>query len=480
MTLPRHIFSERVLLPDFTIHPCIISIQAGSITSVTPATRKIWNGWKEQASPLEIEDLGDALITPAFVNAHTHLCMLAFRGIGGLASLEGNVVKDLYFKLEQNLLPEDVRAFTRLGAVEALMSGTGMVWEHYYFGNMLVEGLSDVGLCGAVASTLQDLDGPGKDRTEDAWIETFDLQENTDALQKGIVSVIGPHATDTVSDDLWKTIATQADEHNLPIHSHLAQALDEVEWSWKEHGLSPLKRMEKLGLTDLEVNKLWVHALYVGDDELNMLNPSFDRLGHCPAAQMQFGFPAHTNAWRNRGFDILIGTDSPSCNDSINVQAELRFFAAADAYGVTMGDPLRKFRQEPSAKRARAVKEERQVIYDMRAPFVDPTNLLSALWNDAADLHPAAPVGMIEEGRWANLLVWDTNHPCFWPNKAPLQALSMANVTPALQRIMTRGDWKFDGDGYLANRVASNPLVQMWTNEASARLTDLWKRAGLS
>ena len=54
--------------------------------------------------------------------------MLAFRGIGGLASLEGNVVKDLYFRLEQNLEPEDVRAFTRLGAVEALMSGTGFVW----------------------------------------------------------------------------------------------------------------------------------------------------------------------------------------------------------------------------------------------------------------------------------------------------------------------------------------------------------------
>ena len=51
----------------------------------------------------------------------------------------------------------------------------------------------------------------------------------------------------------------------------------------------------------------------------------------------------------------------------------------------------------------------------MRAPFVAPSTLLSALWNDAADLHPMTiSVGMIEENRWANLVVWDTDRTCFW------------------------------------------------------------------
>jgi cytosine/adenosine deaminase-related metal-dependent hydrolase len=37
---------------------------------------------------------------PAFVNGHTHLAMGALRGITGSGSFDGNVVEDLFFKLE--------------------------------------------------------------------------------------------------------------------------------------------------------------------------------------------------------------------------------------------------------------------------------------------------------------------------------------------------------------------------------------------
>lgn len=474
-----HLFSDRVLLADYSIEPAHLTIQSGVLLKVKSCTRDEWTRWCANNATESIEDLGAAFVTPAFVNSHTHLCMLAFRGIGGQAALKGNIVKDLYFALERNLEPEDVRAFTRLGALEALMMGTGFVWEHYYFGDMLVEALQDVGLGGAVASTLQDIDGPGMHRTDIAWQETFDLLDNSSAHNDGIVPVLGPHATDTVSDELWQRIAHAADEHNLPIHSHIAQALDEVEWSWEHHNETPIQRMHRLGLTELNSPRLWVHGLFIGDDELSLLNPALDHLGHCPSAQMQFGFPAHTNSWRSRNFKVLLGTDSGSCNDAINVQSELKFFSSADTYGVTMGESLRKFRQDASLKRARVVQEERQMMYDMRAPFTDSANLLSAVWNHAGDLHPAAPVGSIEEGRWANILVWDTNHPCFWPNLDPLHTLATANVTPALQRIMTRGQWRFDGDGYLSDRMMRDSSFHDWRTEASDRLDALRARAGL-
>jgi cytosine/adenosine deaminase-related metal-dependent hydrolase len=53
--------------------------------------------------------------------------MSAFRGIGGVAALSGNVVEDLFFQIESLVQPGDIRAFTRMGAYEALLSGTGVV-----------------------------------------------------------------------------------------------------------------------------------------------------------------------------------------------------------------------------------------------------------------------------------------------------------------------------------------------------------------
>jgi hypothetical protein len=53
--------------------------------------------------------------------------MSAFRGIGGVAALSGNVVEDLFFHIESLVQPSDIRAFTRMGAYEALLSGTGVV-----------------------------------------------------------------------------------------------------------------------------------------------------------------------------------------------------------------------------------------------------------------------------------------------------------------------------------------------------------------
>ena len=96
-------------------------------------------------------DVGDSLVTPAFVNSHTHLSMSALRGIEGTAralgngpinlciaftlmihhvSLEGgnNVVADLYFTIEREMSAADVRAFARMGCYESLLNGVGFVW----------------------------------------------------------------------------------------------------------------------------------------------------------------------------------------------------------------------------------------------------------------------------------------------------------------------------------------------------------------
>lgn len=58
-------------------------------------------------------------------------------------------MEDLFYRLEGNLLYEDVRAFTRMGCWESLILGVGCAYDHYYFAPALVE------VCACVCERVQ-------------------------------------------------------------------------------------------------------------------------------------------------------------------------------------------------------------------------------------------------------------------------------------------------------------------------------------
>ena len=476
------IYADRVITGGITeplrVSPALISLSGSLITDVHHLQRTEFERWKNtKGQGRNVEDLGDSIVSPAFVNAHTHLCMVAFRGVGGLDSLKGNVVEDLYFRLEKEITAEDVCALSRIGAIEALCSGVGLVWDHYYHGPAIERALTDVGLCGAIATTLQDIAGPGTGLLEESIEHCLSLAERPQL--NGIVSVLGPHATDTVSDQLWQRIANLSEQHNLPIHCHIAQSIEEIERSWELHQCSPFQRMHNLGISQLRQHKLWVHALYTSSAELRALPTESNTLGHCPGAQIQFAFPADVHSWRECGKRIALGTDAGSCNDTVNLQAELRLFACGDSYSVPLGEMHQHFRQSGLLESAQAVHAERQMLVEFRAPYISPEKLLESVWSVPGTLHPSAPVGGIEAGRWANLLVWDPHHPVLWPCLDPLQAIVYSNAAPAILRHMSRGQWLFDGNGYLQERIYQAPEVREWVSEASRSLKGILSRSGI-
>ena len=214
-----HLTSNRVATCDdqgnIKISPAWITIQSNKIRSVTKVTLEDKKKKCENATTKKekIWDLHDRLITPAFINPHTHLAMSFFRGLSGCELTKSNVISDFYFHIESKLSREDVLAFSRMGAFESLLLGVGMVWDHYYYGEQIAQAVSEVGLSAVVASTLQDVSGPGKTRLEENWQSTIDINSQK-WERKGVYSAFGPHATNTVSDSLWKRISNLAEEHN--------------------------------------------------------------------------------------------------------------------------------------------------------------------------------------------------------------------------------------------------------------------------
>lgn len=473
MRARRQLYADAVVLHDIEgrarVEPALVELTGSNISSVEPMTRVDLH-----ARGLDgVIDLGRSLLAPAWINAHTHLSMHSLRGVGGDAARKGNVVEDLWFGLEAGLQPGDVRAFTRVGALECLLCGTGAVFDHYYNGLEVAQALRDVGLDGVVAPTLQDLGGPGADAWSAGLEATEQLADDGAMAAAGVVAAVGPHATDTVSDLLWARIGELARRRGLPVHVHVAQSAEEVERARAAGYASPIERLVARGRLAGVGRALVVHGIYARDEDFELLDPERDVAVHCPASQLQFAFPADIGRWQDAGFAVALGTDAGASNDAMNVQRELLLLAHGPMYAHT----FRPLALRPDlAEAARMHDRARARDLERRLARVDPAAALESVWGVPGDVHDGLPLGRIAVGRRANLAAWDLDHPSLWPGDDPLRAISFGDPARALRGLWVGGRVVGALDDVAA--VLRRPEVADWVAEATRRRQLLLARTG--
>ena len=261
----------------YRVVPARVVIRDGLIVEVEPDAEAPVDG---------DQSLGERLLAPAFVNAHTHLALHACRGLAGPAAPEGNLVEDVFYTIERHLEAADVEAFARVGALECLLHGVGTVFDHYYHGPSTARAVRDCSMAAVIAPTLQDLSGPGVDCWEQALSQTRELDDES-WKRRGVVVAVGPHATDTVSAELWRSAVELAADRNLVLHAHVAQSAEEVCRSLERNGCSPIDWLHREGLLPAGSRQLLVHALFVSDRNLGQLDPTSHVLGASPYSRSE-------------------------------------------------------------------------------------------------------------------------------------------------------------------------------------------------
>lgn len=421
------------------------------------------------------EVLGDRIIAPAFVNAHTHLALHGCRGLARPELLKGNLVEDLFFEVEQHLTAEDVEAFARVAGLECLLGGVGTVFDHYYYGEATARAMRDLRLSGLVAPTLQDRAGPGTGLLEQAIDETRALTA-PEWSEAGIHAAVGPHATDTVSAELWKRALDLAEELDLVLHAHVSQSAEETLRSLEQRGCSPLQWLRREGFLDSPAQQLLVHVLYESAEEVVKLDPSRQVLGVCPHSQMQFAFVAPVTEWDAAGLEWFIGTDTGASNDRMSLQRELGTLFAIATVGVIGTAQAQLASKDVDPERIAALEEARKAAGSSR--LHDVQTLLYRAWAAPGRWAPGLHVGEIAAGARAQLIVIDPDHPAFWPASDPLRAFAYGDVSLAIWGVVAGGEWV--GKPGNPNLCLRDPEIQQWIVEATSRHMDLMKRAGIS
>ena len=460
------LFSQQVVLGDGDREP----LRIGPATVTVEGTRiaRVDEGSRTEASAL---DLGEKLLSPAFVDPHTHVALHALRGIG-FAETTGNVVEDLFYRFEELLSAEDVAAFARMGAYDRLLSGVGLVWDHYFHGEAIARALAEVPMCAVVAPTLQDMGGPGAGRWEAELESTITLAHDEALAERGIVVALGPHATDTVSGDLWQRVLDEHDALGVPIHAHLAQSVEEDERCRERHGVSCVRWLQDLGV--LEVPAVFAHALFVTTQELEAFRDHHTLIA-CPHAQLHFGFPARIDLWQRSGVRWTVGTDAAASNDSCSLREELRYAAGFATAPASFSTAYGAFLHESGP--SRSVWNARTRARHQLARATRPAALLHKVWGMAGGLHPHLRAGVIAPGAMANLVAWDLSDVSTWPAHDPFAALVFADSEHAIHTMVVAGQL-VGTPGDLRRSVLASDAFVAHREEADGRLAALMKRMG--
>ncbi len=267
-------------------------------------------------SDLKILDASEHVIMPGLFNAHTHVPMGFFRGLG---HGKINMIESFLFPAEKSLSVELLEPLSYSYILDGLRAGVTSFVDHYYFSHGVAKAFETLGVRGWVGETIADLGGafPGRDSFERAKL-LIEKSNFGDLIRH----TVAPHAADTVSMKLLRECAEYAKANSLPLHMHLSQSQGELDRVKSRDGLTPVEAALKAGA--LSEQSLVVHLTSAEDDDFRIIKNSGATMGYCPTSTILYDHLANIKLTDELGIPMAIGTDCAASNDSADCLNELK------------------------------------------------------------------------------------------------------------------------------------------------------------
>ncbi len=408
-------------------------VEAGKITAIASRDDLLQ---KAPQNCAEIDATGYSC-APAWNDSHCHTAMTFLRD---LTHNETNVIESLFFPTESNLCSELVGPLAYPHILQGLRSGTACFWEHYYFAGAIAESLEKFGVRGMIGETIADQGGAFPSTT--IWPEWRNQVENWKFSDR-VKPLIAPHASDTVSDNLFRELANYAKANDLVLHFHLSQSKYEMEKVKQATGKTPVEFADSRGA--LFDKTLAVHLVTATDSDLKILKNSGAHIGYCPKSQTLYEELAPIHKFIAHEIPICLGTDATASNDSADMLEEIRFAA------FTMLDRRAKIRTTPE-----------------KTAFAMATKTPGALRSKGSK----DSSGLLKPGHEADLVLLK-NPLDVWPVTKADTNLVFTNSSRNIAHTMVTGEW------VLWNQEPTKVNISDLEAEYKQAIQEIRKLAGL-
>jgi len=273
------------------------------------------------------------LAIPGFVNLHTHLPMVLFRGAADDLPLE-EWLRDRIWPLEARLTDEAVYWGSLLGLAEMIRSGTTAFSDMYFHLDAIERAVAESGMRAVLSYGIiaAELDAHGKEELARAEETVKRLKDGEERMK----AAVAPHSIYTCGREVWKRAVELALEQEVPIHTHLSETRTEVADCYVRHRMSPVELLQEWG--GFSAPTIAAHCVHVTPSDVDILARHRVTVAHCPRSNAKLGNGiAPISRLRSAGVNVGIGTDGAASNNSLDMASELRF--AALSAKAASGDP---------------------------------------------------------------------------------------------------------------------------------------------
>jgi 5-methylthioadenosine/S-adenosylhomocysteine deaminase len=416
-----------------------VDIAGGRITGVPPAQPGAG------ASTDGVRLPGKAIL-PGTVNAHCHTFQSLLRGLGDdldFLSWRDRVLYPFSTRLDR----QGIYLGAAFAFAEMLLHGATTCVDFFYLQDLghdnaeaVIQAARDTGIRLVLARAMYDWEGaPARYREEPRAAAGRVTELIASHAGDPLITIQpAPHSPHGASPAMIRAGAEVAEAHDTLFHIHVAEGQYEGERTLREHGATPIRFLDALGV--LGPRMIGVHCVWLDDEEVALMAERGAGLAYCPSSNMILGDGiTRITEMRRLGVRIGLGTDGGCTNNRLSVFEEMRMAAL-----------LQKVRHLDGTRLPAEEAFAMGTIEGARLLRVD--------------------AGAIEPGRLADLVAVDLDHPSLHPHTNLLKSVVYAMSPQAVTDVWVHGRRIVEGQ-----RLAT--MNQAALLEGVRALTRDWKLA---
>jgi len=222
----------------------------------------------------------------------------------------------------------------RLACLEMIKSGTTFFNDMYWYPRGVAKAVNAMGMRAQITGVFIDMNDPDKARDQQKLSRDLANELSGNEL---IHVGLGPHAIYTVSESSLIWIREFSEKQGLMIHIHLSETEQEVRDCHRQHAVSPVEYLHRLGL--LSPRLVAAHCCWVSDEDIKLLAAAGVNIAHNPISNMKLStnrdFPYHK--FRDAGVNICFGTDGAGTNNNLSMFDTMKVGALLQKHHGTPG-----------------------------------------------------------------------------------------------------------------------------------------------